>query len=113
MSELPALAKYPCAACGAQAEWSPEKRLLVCSFCGTAAPFDVDAASGAIMELDLVKALRERPDQERGWATERRAVRCQSCKAVSVFDPARVGQNCDFYGSPKLVAYYERLKAEG
>jgi hypothetical protein len=109
MAELSALEKYPCAACGAQAEWNPAKQALVCSFCGTSAPFTVDA-SGAVVEQDLVKALRELPDEARGWLEERRSVQCQSCKAVSVFDPARVGQNCDFCGSPKLVAY-EEIKA--
>jgi hypothetical protein len=54
-----------------------------------------------------VKALRELPDDQRGWAVETRTVQCQSCKAVSVFDPARVGQNCDFCGSPALVDYQE------
>ena len=34
-------------------------------------------------------------------------MQCQSCKAVSVFDPERVGQNCDFCGSPALVDYTE------
>ena len=106
MAEIAALEKYPCAACGAQAEWDPGRYLLVCSFCGTAAPFHVDP-DGTIVELDLVKALRELPDDQRGWDTARRAVQCQSCKAVSVFDPARVGQNCDFCGSPKLVDYQE------
>ena len=31
------------------------------------------------------------PDDMRGWQTETRTVQCRSCKAVSVFDPARVG----------------------
>ena len=106
MSQVAALRKYPCAACGAQAEWNPGRQELVCSFCGTATPFSVDD-SGGIVELDLVKALRELPDDERGWLEERRSVQCQSCKAVSVFDPSRVGQNCDFCGSPKLVPYDE------
>lgn len=107
MSDIVALEKHPCAACGAQAEWNPAKQLLVCSFCGTAAPFTVDAATGAIVENDLVKALRELPDEQRGWLAEKRTVQCQSCKAVSVFDPDRVGQNCDFCGSPALVDYTE------
>jgi hypothetical protein len=34
-------------------------------------------------------------------------VQCQSCKAVSVFDPERVGQNCSFCGSPALIDYTE------
>jgi hypothetical protein len=109
MSQLAAREKYPCAACGAQAEWNPSKQTLACSFCGTVTPFSVDP-DGAIVELDLVKALRELPDEARGWLAERRSVQCQSCKAVSVFDPARVGENCDFCGSPKLLPY-EEIKA--
>jgi hypothetical protein len=107
MTPIGALEKRPCAACGAQAEWNPSRQLLVCPFCGTAAPFTVDAESGAIEELDLAKALRELPEDERGWQAEKRTVQCQSCKAVSVFDPERVGQNCGFCGSPSLVDYTE------
>jgi hypothetical protein len=107
MTDIAALDKHACAACGAQAVWNPSKQLLVCPFCGTAAPFSVDPASGALVENDLAKALRELPDEARGWLTERRTVQCQSCKAVSVFDPERVGQNCNFCGSPALVDYKE------
>ena len=107
MTDIAALDKHACAACGAQAVWNPAKQLLVCPFCGTAAPFVVDAASGALVENDLAQALRDLPDEARGWLTERRTVQCQSCKAVSVFDPERVGQNCNFCGSPALVDYTE------
>ena len=107
MPDIAALEKHACAACGAQAEWNPAKQLLVCPFCGTSAPFQVDAGTGAIVEIDLVRALRELPEEARGWQTDRRTVQCQSCKAVSVFDPARVGQHCDFCGSPALVDYTE------
>ena len=103
---LTALEKYPCPACGAQAEWNPGKQKLVCPFCGTESPYKV-TASGQIEELDLVRALREMPEDARGWQTERRTVQCQSCKAVSVFDPDRVGQRCEFCGSPALVPYEE------
>ena len=106
MSELSALAKHPCVACGAQAEWHPERRALVCPFCGTAAPFSVGPAGG-IVEHDLVRALRDLPEDARGWLEARRSVQCQSCRAVSVFDAGRVGQNCDFCGSPALLPYDE------
>lgn len=106
MPSVSALDKYPCAACGAQAEWNPGKQALICSFCGTTTPFSIDEA-GTIRELDLAAALRELPDEQRGWLAEKRSVQCQSCKAVSVFDPERVGQNCDFCGSPSLVPYDE------
>jgi hypothetical protein len=79
----------------------------VCPFCGTESPYQFDTTSGKVAELDLVTTLRDLPDEERGWQTERRTVQCQSCKAVMVFDPERVGQNCEFCGSPALVSYDE------
>ena len=105
--EVTAREKVPCPACGAQAEWNPGKQKLVCPFCGTESPYEINAVTGAIEELDLVKALRELPADERGWQVERRSVRCQNCRAVMVFDPVRVGQNCEFCGSPALIAYDE------
>ena len=107
MAEIAAIEKHACPACGAQAEWNPAKKKLVCPFCGTESPYVFDADTGKIRELDLVKALREIPEEERGWKAERRSVQCQSCKAVMVYDPARVGQNCEFCGSPALVDYQE------
>ena len=107
MAEITALEKHPCPACGAQAEWTPSKQKLVCPFCGTEAPYVVDKDTGKVQELDLVSALRSIPEEDRGWQTERRSVQCQSCRAVMVYDPARVGQNCEFCGSPALVDYQE------
>ena len=106
-SEISALDKHACPACGAQAEWNPTKEKLICPFCGTESPYAFDRETGKVAELDLVTALRELPDEERGWLTARRSVQCQSCRAVMVFDPSRVGQNCEFCGSPALVSYDE------
>jgi hypothetical protein len=107
VAEISALGKHACPACGAQAEWNPGKQMLVCPFCGTESPYVIDRETGKVVERDLVTALRELPEDERGWQTERRSVQCQSCRAVMVFDPARVGQNCEFCGSPALVDYQE------
>ena len=106
-SEIVALEKHDCPACGAQAEWHPGKQKLICAFCGTESPYAIDRQKGTVVELDLVRALRELPEQERGWQTARRSVQCESCRAVMVFDLARVGQNCEFCGSPALVDYHE------
>jgi hypothetical protein len=107
MAEISALEKHACPACGAQAEWNPSTQKLVCPYCGTESPYTIDRETGKAVENDLVKALRELPEEDRGWQTETRSVQCQSCKAVMVFDAARVGQNCQFCGSPALVAYSE------
>jgi hypothetical protein len=108
--EIAALEKHACPACGAQAEWNPAKQKLVCAFCGTESPYQIDRETGKVVELDLVTALRELPAQERGWQTTRRSVQCQSCRAVMVFEAEHVGRNCEFCGSPALVSY-EEIKA--
>ncbi len=74
------------------------------TFIRTIRPAD---ATGDVREIDLVSTLRDMPDELRGWQAEKRSVRCRSCKAISVFDPGRVGQNCEFCGSPALVDYDE------
>ena len=107
MDHVSTVEKHECPACGAQAEWNPSKQKLVCPFCGTESPYRIDRDTGKVAEQDLARALRELPDDARGWQTARHSVQCQSCKAVMVFDPARVGQNCEFCGSPALVAYHE------
>jgi hypothetical protein len=107
MTDALALEKHACPACGAQAEWNPSRQMLICPFCGTESPYRFDRELGKVVELDLVRALRDLPDSDRGWQIERRSVQCQACRAVMVFDPARVGQNCEFCGSPALVDYQE------
>jgi hypothetical protein len=96
--------KFECPACGADAHWNPAKQALVCAYCGTTSPAEI-RADGEILEHDLVRALREIPNTRRGWEAEKISVRCQSCAAISVFDPQRVAQRCDFCGSAQLVKY--------
>jgi Zn finger protein HypA/HybF involved in hydrogenase expression len=101
-----ALAKFACPACGGEANWNPAQQKLVCPYCGTESPAQLDAG-GAIVEHDLAAALRGIGDDRRGWHAEKRQVRCRSCNAISVLDPARQAQNCEFCGSAQLVAYEE------
>lgn len=105
--EVRALAKHACPACGAQAEWNPAKQLLVCPFCGTESPYVIDRAAGRVSENDLAAVLAATHDAERARHDQRRSVQCQSCRAVMTYEAARVGQNCEFCGSPALVAYQD------
>ncbi len=114
MTEATARQKFSCPACGAEAQWNPAKKALVCPFCGTTSPAQVElTATGeeVIKEHDLVAALRGIPDEARGWQAKKTSVRCQSCQAISVFDADRVGQRCDFCGSSALVPYEEIKEA--
>src|SRR6185369_7360680 len=88
----------------ADAHWNPEKQALVCPYCGTVSPAKL-TSTGEIQENDLITALRNTPNEERGWKTERISLKCQSCQAISVLEPNRVGQRCEFCGSAQLVPY--------
>jgi predicted RNA-binding Zn-ribbon protein involved in translation (DUF1610 family) len=110
MAETDALNKFACPSCGGEAIWNAAKQKLVCPFCGTEAPAKIDD-SGAIAEHDLVAALRGITDDARGWQADKRQVRCQSCNAISVLDPKRQAQNCEFCGSAQLVPYTETKPA--
>lgn len=120
MSDQPALEavavareKFHCPACGAEAHWNPTKHALICPFCGTESPaeLEVRGADTLIVEHDLAVALRSIPDEARGWRIEKVSARCQSCQAISVLDPAKVGQRCDFCGSAQLLPYEETKDA--
>ena len=114
MPEATAQKKFSCPACGAAAEWNPAKQSLVCPFCGTTSPaqMELDAAGEQVIkEHDLVAAIRGIPDDKRGWQAKKTSVKCQSCQAISVFDAERVGQRCDFCGSAALVPYEEIKEA--
>jgi len=114
MSDATAQKKFSCPSCGGESQWNPAKKALVCPFCGTVSPAQVElTATGGevIVEHDLVAALRGIPDTQRGWQADRISVKCQSCQAISVFDAKNVGQRCDFCGSSALVPYQEIKEA--
>lgn len=114
MSSATAQNKFHCPTCGAEAVWTPARQALICAYCGTTSPAQIElTASGetVIKENDLVGALRSIPDDQRGWQARKTSVRCQSCQAISVFDPERVAQRCDFCGSSALVPYEEIKEA--
>src|SRR5215470_17539636 len=102
--------KFSCPSCGGEAQWNPAKKALVCPFCGTTLPVQTQIAGNGeqvIVEHDLVEALRGIPDSQRGWQAKKTSVKCQSCQAISVFDPTRVGQRCEFCGSASIIPYEE------
>src|SRR5918993_5351965 len=107
MADVTAVEKHPCAACGAQAQWNPARQRLVCPFCGTDAPYETNPSTGAIEEIDLVRTLRDMPEDLREWRPGTRTVQCRSCKAVSVFEAGGVGPKIGVFGVPPPGGYPE------
>lgn len=112
MNEATAQKKYHCPSCGAEAVWNPAKKALVCNYCGTVAPMQPGAGGqpGEIKENCLITGLQNLRDDQRGWATERRSVKCQSCQAITVFEPSRAAQRCDFCGSAAIIPIDEQMR---
>jgi hypothetical protein len=110
MSEIHAHHKYDCAACGGEARWDPAKDALVCPYCGAVSQAKLDSATGEVIERDLATALRNLPEAQRGWDSEKISVKCQSCQAITVFAPTLVAQRCEFCGSSALIPQ-EQVKA--
>jgi len=114
MAEVQAQQKFSCPSCGGEAQWNPAKKAIICPFCGNTSPAQAEldeTGKEVIVEHDLVAALRGIPDEQRGWQAKKISVKCQSCQAISVFDPERVAQRCDFCGSSALVPYEETKDA--
>lgn len=108
--EIKALGKRPCPDCGGEMEWNATKQVLSCPFCGfipKEQPTRGAAAGGDIAEHDLEAALANVDAEHRGYGTPTVSVKCESCHAISVFEPGRVAQRCEFCGSPSVVPYTE------
>ena len=110
MDEVRAQNKFHCPSCGAEAVWNPGKQMLVCAFCGTNAPMQPGEAGGDVAENCLVTALRNIDPDHRGWETATRSVKCQSCQAITVFEPSRAAQRCDFCGSASIIPVDEQVR---
>jgi Zn finger protein HypA/HybF involved in hydrogenase expression len=113
-SALPSVAaqqKFACPACGGEAQWNPDRRALLCPYCGTESPAELQIRGDdtVIVEHDLVAALRAIPESARGWQAATVSVQCQSCRAISVFEPEKISKRCDFCGSTALVPH-EQVK---
>jgi hypothetical protein len=110
-TEVGAFDKHPCPGCGAEAHWNAARQALVCPYCGTVSPAQLLSDGSLVKEHDLALALRGISDASRGWDRERTSVQCQSCKAISLFEPTRVAQRCEFCGSASVVPYTKTRNA--
>ncbi|MBI3961662.1 MAG: zinc ribbon domain-containing protein [Deinococcus sp.] len=72
-----------------------------CDYCGHTVQL-TEQEQNQITEYDLEAALAREPVAE-GWGTERRAIKCQNCGAVTTFEPGQVAAKCQFCDSSHVV----------
>src|SRR5687767_14797353 len=85
--------KFPCKQCGAHLVFEPGQTVLECPYCGHRE--EIPQTLEAIREYDLEDALTRLP-RTQGWGTERRALHCENCGAVTTFEPGQVAGQCAF-----------------
>jgi hypothetical protein len=105
MSEISSRERRVCEACGGELQWFPSEACLRCAHCGERE--SVASSETIIQEHNLSAGLEKALGGARGWSVDRISVRCESCRAVSVFAPERVAQRCSFCGSSSIVPYEE------
>ena len=106
--------RFPCAQCGADYRFDPDKGQLVCDFCGDVSevkssnPWD-----GGIRELDFRQAMADLlPLQD---SEETRVSTCPNCAAQVEFDPDVHATDCPFCATPVVAdtGVHRHIKPKG
>jgi DNA-directed RNA polymerase subunit RPC12/RpoP len=96
--------RWPCATCGSDLRFAPDKGRLECAHCGhlqDLSKADARAEGKAFQELSLKQGLaNDLPD---GASAEVRATSCPSCGAVVEFSGASHAANCPYCATPVVV----------
>jgi uncharacterized CHY-type Zn-finger protein len=95
--------KFPCASCGAYAEFNPELQALKCSYCGSVT--EIEKLDDEILEHDFNQALIQEPGEE--WQGGTRVIRCENCGGETVLGEFGTADKCPFCGSPHVVSISE------
>mgnify|MGYP003623345171 CR=1 FL=1 len=98
---------YQCAGCGAALKYKPGTSYLICNYCSTETPIDIEIVEDAI-ELDFEKYVQEFEDINKE-ATK--VISCQKCGAESTFDESLKSMQCPYCTSPLIESdiHEERL----
>jgi DNA-directed RNA polymerase subunit RPC12/RpoP len=94
--------RFPCAGCGADYRFDPERGTMLCDFCGDIQQIDgAGPWEGGLRELDFAAAIENLlPLQE---MEETRVSRCPGCAARVEFDPDTHAAECPFCATPVVT----------
>ena len=89
---------FSCSACGGQMRFDPEKKQLVCAYCGAGQAIQSVAFDRRTYDLNTAPT----PDQLE-WGTQVRSIRCPNCGAQTVLSAKDTATVCAFCGSPHVL----------
>ncbi len=111
MSEVTAIRKFPCPACGAEAEWNPKKQMLVCPYCGAESPAEINKDGTLVKENDLTWR-RCGPFRTATVAGRRRRKQCAARTAMpSLFSTRRGWDSAAIFAARPPLISVDDIKA--
>lgn len=97
--ERDALSRFPCESCGGELSFDVASQRLKCAHCGHTQA--VPSVNATIEELDLEGA--QARGKGRGYGVRRKALRCESCGAITSFDDTSTSVKCAFCDSKHVI----------
>ena len=104
MNDMPSPQRWPCAQCGSDLRYAPDKGMLECVHCGSVqglAPLNARAQATALRELPLAQGLKN--DLPADSTEDVRATTCPNCGAVVEFLGAHHAASCPYCATPVVV----------
>ena len=94
---------YACPKCAGKMNFDAAQGMLSCPFCGHTMPVPTAEQQAAIVEHDLEAALRDASGKARGYGTQLKSIKCQSCGATLNVAPNITSTKCTFCGSNQVL----------
>lgn len=88
-----------CDMCGGIMNFSPEKGMLHCIYCGFVKPIDTDGITEEI-DFDINEAEKS---GNYDWGAATKTVICQSCGGETVYDEMQTSGECPYCGSSQVM----------
>lgn len=89
---------FSCSACGGQMRFDPDKKQLVCAYCGAGQAIQSVAFDRRTYDLNAAPV----PEQME-WGTQVRSIRCPSCGAETILSAQDTATVCAFCGAPHVL----------
>ncbi len=94
---------YACPKCAGKMNFDAARGMLSCPFCGHTMAVPAVAQQVTIVEHDLEATLRDASNKARGYGTQVKSIKCQSCGAVLNVEPNITSLKCSFCGSNQVL----------
>lgn len=90
-----------CDACGGDMAYDPDRKMLVCKFCGNTQA--IDFTSDEVVEIELEQMATYEEDSD--WDMAAKVIECKNCGGQTVAEAADETAYCVFCGSQHMIEH--------